>query len=98
MGAGLGAGDRGRRKLDRTAHWSGRYIHDVDHAAAHIHAKAPGPEVSDWEGKGQEEKERVGGLGGHRQWSRWGHAVGGRAVSGGAGRLTFGDHLVEQPL
>lgn len=57
MGAGLGTGARGRRALDRTAHWAGRYIHDVDHSAARIHTEALSPKVSDCEGKGQEEKE-----------------------------------------
>lgn len=47
----------GVETVGRAAHRTGRYIHDVDHAAAHFQAESAGLEVTDWEGgKGQEEE------------------------------------------
>lgn len=82
--------------------WPRRYIHEVDHTAAHIQAKAVCPEVSDCEGgKGQEERKSEQGIVGDAGSGPGGGASSaGRVGSGrgGGGRLTFDDYLVEQLL
>lgn len=60
LGARLRGRGWGRIALGRTAHWTGRYIQEVDHAAAHVQAEALGFEVFDCEGGRGRKKGRGG--------------------------------------
>lgn len=55
---GGGVGGQGRRTPDRTTHWTGRYIQDVDHAATHVQAEAFALKVTDCEGGKRQEQEK----------------------------------------